>query len=138
MLVTQGTSQEQMSQSITQQVDDLKPEDIDGPATPSIYEVEENLKVLANSPRLPSYTKTRNVRLQFQHAFELIGGIPRLAHWAHANPDKFYQLYSKLIPAQVTGLDGGAIKVELSWLNARDTSGKSPPQIIDVEPTNGL
>jgi hypothetical protein len=98
--------------------------------------VEEVLNVLATSPKLPAYTRSRNVREQFQFAFELIGGIPRLAHWAHANPDKFYQLYSKLIPAQVTGVDGGAIKVELSWLNTRDTSGRqSPSQVIDVIPT---
>lgn len=110
----------------------------EGPVTPSIEEVEANLAVLAASTKLPKYTKTRNVRLQFQHAFELIGGIPRLAMWAHQHPTQFYQLYSKLIPAQVTGADGGAIKVELSWLNARDTSGKAPPNVgavIDVEPT---
>ena len=59
------------------------------PVTPSIQEVEANLAVLAATPKLPAYTKTRNVREQFQHAFELIGGIPRLAHWAHTNPDKF-------------------------------------------------
>lgn len=116
------------------QVAALAPDaELDGPITPTMYEVEANLAELATASRLPAYTKTRNVRLQFQHAFELIGGIPRLAHWAHANPDKFFQLYSKLIPAQVTGLDGGAIKVELSWLNTRDTSGKSPGKIIDVE-----
>jgi len=123
--------------SPSSQVAALNTEVDEGPITPGIYEVEDNLAELAKAPRLPAYTKTRNVRLQFQHAFELIGGIPRLAHWAHANPDKFYQLYSKLIPAQVTGLDGGAIKVELSWLNTRDTSGKSPSQVIDVEPSNG-
>jgi len=109
----------------------------EGPITPSMHDVEDNLKALASAATLPAYVKTRNVRQQFQHAFEMIGGIPRLAHWAHTNPDKFYQLYSKLIPAQVTGLDGGAIRVELSWLNTRDTSGKSPSQIIDVEPSNG-
>ena len=118
------------------QVQALQPEVEDGPITPGIYEVEDNLAELAKAAKLPEYTRTRNVRLQFQHAFELIGGIPRLAHWAHQNPDKFYQLYSKLIPAQVTGLAGGAIKVELSWLNTRDTSGKSPGQVIDVEPSN--
>jgi len=106
-----------------------------GPITPTLNLVEENLNALATAPKLPSYTRTRNVREQFQHAFELIGGIPRLAHWAHQNPDKFFGLYSKLIPAQVTGADGGAIKIELSWLNARDTSGRSPPQTIDVEAT---
>jgi hypothetical protein len=111
---------------------DLIPDLTEGPITPSISGVEENLNQLAVTPQLPNYVKTRNVREQFQHAFELIGGIPRMALWAHHNPDKFYALYSKLIPAQVTGADGGAIKVELSWLNTRDTSGRSPPQIIDV------
>jgi len=107
----------------------------EGPVTPPMHLVEENLNALAIAPKLPTYVKTRNVREQFQYAFELIGGIPRLAHWAHANPDKFYSLYSKLIPTQVTGEGGGAIKVELSWLNSRDTSGRSPPTIIDIEPT---
>ena len=101
---------------------------------PSIVQVEEVLQDLAMLPKPPAWAKTRNVREQFQHAFELIGGIPRLAHWAHCNPDKFFSLYSKLIPAQVTGADGGAIKVELSWINGRDTSGRSPSQVIDVEP----
>jgi len=107
------------------------------PITPTLAEVEDNLNALATTSTLPSYTRTRNVRQQFQHAFELIGGIPRLAHWAHTNPDKFYALYSKLIPARVEGGDGGAIKVQLSWINTRDTSGRSPPAIIDVEPSNG-
>jgi len=112
------------------------PDPEDGPVTPPLNLVEENLNALATTPRLPSYTKSRNVREQFQFAFELIGGIPRLAHWAHANPDKFFSLYSKLIPAQVTGADGGAIKVELSWLNSRDTTGRqSSGQIIDVNPS---
>lgn len=106
----------------------------DAPITPSIAEVEANLETLATASQLPSYTKTRNVRLQFQHAFELIGGIPRLAHWAHQHPTQFFQLYSKLIPAQVTGADGGALKIELSWLNTRDTSGRSAPAVIDVTP----
>jgi len=121
----------EMSQASTQ-VAALQPEIDDGPITPTIDEVEANLAQLASAARLPTYTRTKNVRLQFQHAFELIGGIPRLAHWAHQNPDKFFSLYSKLIPAQVTGADGGAIKVELSWLNTRDTSGRSSSQIIDV------
>lgn len=106
----------------------------EGPITPSIQEVEENLASLAVSANLPAYTKTRNVRLQFQHAFELIGGIPRLAHWAHQHPTQFYQLYSKLIPAQVTGRDGGPIQIELSWLNERDTTGRSANAVIDVVP----
>ena len=109
----------------------------DGPVTPPLNLVEENLNELATTPKLPAYVKSRNVRQQFQYAFELIGGIPRLAHWAHSNPDKFYSLYSKLIPTQVTGEGGGPLRVELSWINGRDTSGRLPPstaQVIDITP----
>jgi hypothetical protein len=102
--------------------------------SPSINEVETVLSDLASAPKPPAILRTRNVKEQFQHAFELIGGIPRLAHWAHANPDKFYSLYSKLIPTAVTGGDGGPLRIELSWVNGRDTSGRSPSQIIDVTP----
>lgn len=117
----------------------LKPEEdeIEPPNTPSIEEVEANLAILASTPKLPAYTRSRNVREQFQFAFELIGGIPRLAHWAHKNPDKFYMLYSKLIPAQITGENGGPVRIELSWVNGRDTSGRSAPAIIDIVPTKG-
>jgi len=31
-------------------------------------------------------------------AFELIGGVPRLAMWAHVNPTEFYKLWGKTIP----------------------------------------
>jgi hypothetical protein len=104
---------------------------------PGIYAVEETLSTLAQVPRLPTWARSRNVREQFQYAFELIGGIPRLAHWAHANPTDFFKLYARMIPTQVSGEGGGPIKVELSWLNARDTSGKnaSPGQVIDVTPS---
>lgn len=107
---------------------------IEPPVTPSVSEVESNLAVLAATPNLPSYARTRNVREQFQFAFELIGGIPRLAMWADKNPDKFYSLYSKLIPAEITGEGGGPLRIQLSWINGRDTSGRSPPAIIDLEP----
>jgi len=107
---------------------------VDETAPPPLHAVEECLNLIAAAPKVPAYLRSRNVREQFVNAFELIGGIPRLAHWAHSNPDKFYNLYSKLIPAQVTGADGGAIRVELSWINGRDTSGRSPPATIDVTP----
>jgi hypothetical protein len=123
-----------LSQQSSQAAQLVHEADDDSPPVPNINLVEENLNALAGTIRLPAYAKSRNVREQFSHAFDLIGGIPRLAMWAHQNPDKFYQLYSKLIPAQVTGADGGPLRVELSWINARDTSGRVPT-IVDVTPT---
>jgi hypothetical protein len=35
----------------------------------------------------------------FHDAFDLIGGVPRLADWAHQNPTEFYKLYGKMLPA---------------------------------------
>lgn len=107
------------------------------PVVPNMDSVEESLAILASAPTLPAYTKTRNVREQFQHAFDMIGGVPRLAHWAHANPAKFYALYSKLIPVQLAGDPNQPIRLQLSWVNGRDTSGRQiqgSAQIIDVPP----
>ena len=42
----------------------------------------------------------------FMNAFELIGGTPRLALWAHDNPKEFYKLYSRLLPSQASSALG--------------------------------
>lgn len=47
----------------------------------------------------------------FQHAFEIIGGTSRLALWANANPERFYPLYTKLLPATTLQLGAGATVV---------------------------
>ncbi len=57
-----------------------------------------------------------------QEAFELIGGIPRLALWADGNPTEFYRLYSKTIP-------------QASLL---DIQGKMQMQILPALPPSGL
>jgi hypothetical protein len=97
--------------------------------------VEELLNEIANAPTVPKILRTRNARDQIRHAFDLIGGVPRLAMWAHMNPGDFYRLWSRIIPTQVTGEGGGPLQVQVSWVNGRDTSGRvsSPPAtIIDV------
>ncbi|TXH55956.1 MAG: hypothetical protein E6Q97_07595 [Desulfurellales bacterium] len=50
-------------------------------------------------PKSNRYTRQQVVNA-FHDSFELIGGVPRLAAWAHLNPDKFFQLYAKLLPSQ--------------------------------------
>lgn len=35
----------------------------------------------------------------FHLAFQMIGGVPRLALWADANPTEFYKLYGRLLPS---------------------------------------
>lgn len=45
----------------------------------------------------------------FAHAFTMIGGTQRLALWASANPDKFYALYSKLLPSTSIQIGHGGV-----------------------------
>lgn len=49
---------------------------------------------------LPREVKREKVVHAFQEAFELIGGVPRLAHWADQSPSAFYKLYARLLPTQ--------------------------------------
>lgn len=35
----------------------------------------------------------------FSTAFEMIGGVSRLALWADQNPTEFYKLYAKMLPS---------------------------------------
>lgn len=64
-------------------------------------------------PRTSAFSR-QDVIDAFQDSFELIGGVPRLAIWAHDNPDKFYQLYAKLLPssAQKKVTHDGRVVVE--------------------------
>lgn len=50
----------------------------------------------------------------FNNAFQMIGGVPRLALWANENPDKFYPLYTKLMPSTAVNIsaEGNTIIIE--------------------------
>lgn len=47
---------------------------------------------------VPRELKRQRVVNAFQDAFDLIGGVPRLAHWADQSPSAFYKLYARLLP----------------------------------------
>lgn len=72
----------------------------------------------------------------FQSAFDLIGGVPRLALWADKNPSAFFALYSKLIPSSIQAQVHATIKVEAPWMNPNRLS-YADQSTIDVTPSNG-
>lgn len=82
--------------------------------------MDEVLAAMSDSPnpRIPSVSRKSNgfsradIVAAFHSSFEIIGGVNRLALWAHANPDKFYPLYAKLLPSttQLIG-DAGALEI---------------------------
>ena len=58
-----------------------------------------------NIPRNKEFNR-KSVVTAFQSAFELIGGVPRLALWAHDHETDFYKLYSRLLPSQASSALG--------------------------------
>lgn len=59
-------------------------------------------------PHLPSGRLTNrslrraDVVTAFSAAFQMIGGVPRMALWADQNPGEFYKLYARLLPSQAS------------------------------------
>lgn len=83
----------------------------DGLTEPDTH-MEQTFKAMSERAALV-VPKTKEFKRQevidaFRHSFELIGGIPRLAAWAHHHPTEFYKLYGKLLPTQSQHDVGGA------------------------------
>jgi hypothetical protein len=79
---------------------------------------------------LPPVLRTSKAARAFEQAFELIGGVPRLALWADRNPSKFYAMFSKMIPSTVQGNIQKDIKVTIAWASAQRLSYQHTP--VDV------
>jgi len=76
---------------------------------------------------LPPVLKDSKAAKAFQQAFDMIGGVPRLALWADQNPTKFYTLYSKLVPSTAEITEKRDINVTISWASADRLSYQNRP-----------
>jgi hypothetical protein len=84
---------------------------------------------------LPPILKDSKAAKAFQQAFEMIGGVPRLALWADQNPTKFYTLYSKLVPATAEIHEKRDINVTISWASAERLSYRADPNLtVEMDP----
>jgi hypothetical protein len=55
---------------------------------------------------------TISVKNALIEAFDLMGGVPALVKWARMNQTDFYKLWTRLLPIQVTGAEGGPLRIE--------------------------
>jgi hypothetical protein len=55
---------------------------------------------------------SKSVKEALAEAFEQMGGVPSLVKWGRLNQTDFYKLWTRLLPIQITGNDGGPIVVE--------------------------
>ena len=85
--------------------------------------------------RTPKELKSQKAADAFQAAFDLIGGIPRLALWADKNPTAFFSLYSKLIPSSIQAKVDATIKIDAPWMNPNRLAYQNQ-QIVDVTPSS--
>lgn len=103
-------------------------------------------EVLDAAPELPRVRRDKHgfnrtdVINAFQDAFSIIGGTTRLALWANANPDKFYTLYAKLLPAQSYQFTESTTRLIAHALppSALDYhQGFAPPEVIPLAQEGG-
>lgn len=87
--------------------------------------------------KTPKALKAQKAADAFQSAFDLIGGIPRLALWADKNPTAFFSLYSKLIPATIQAKVDATIKIDAPWMNPNRLAYQQPlnMEVVDVTPS---
>lgn len=81
---------------------------------------------------LPPVLKDSKAAKAFQQAFDMIGGVPRLALWADQNPTKFYTLYSKLVPATAEVQTKADITVHIKYSNPNFNSPLMDPEVEDA------
>lgn len=84
--------------------------------------------------KTPAELKSKKAADAFQSAFDLIGGIPRLALWADKNPTAFFSLYSKLIPSSIQAEVNATIKIDAPWMNPNRLGYQNPQDVVDVTP----
>ena len=54
---------------------------------------------------------TAQVKEAMLKAYQAIGGDQSFAMWARENATEFYKLWSKMLPQEISGPDGGPIEV---------------------------
>jgi hypothetical protein len=90
------------------------------PATTELFLDMEPLSRIASGktvriPKNPQFNR-KDVVNAFQSAFELVGGVPRLALWANENYSDFAKLYARLLPSQSSSALGEAntLRIEMA------------------------
>lgn len=97
-------------------VDEVTPEpELEERELPPLVWDSPELSQRYNELKLPRRKVDREkVAAQFADVFELIGGVPRMALWAHNNPDEYYKLYARLLPQQMQSKMEGKLELVCS------------------------
>ena len=86
----------------------------------AMHDIAEAPGTVLRIPRNKDFSRKQVVQA-FQDAFDLIGGVPRLAVWAHTNPTDFYKLYSKMLPSQASSALGESNEMVIKHVLPKST-----------------
>lgn len=113
------------------------PDNTDGVFMPATEEeLKASLEYAVKHKTLPQYLRSKDARKAFQSAFELIGGIPRLAMWADKNPTQFYQIYARFLEQPNGGNMQPQLHLHLSWMAGRRLIPEAEITDVQSEPTS--
>lgn len=105
------------------------------------FEIIESQNSIPRTKRKREGFNRMDVVNAFQNAFQMMGGVPRLALWANANPDKFYPLYARLMPSTSINItsEGNKLVIEHAVPSSPldDFTDLMPKDIEDVEVKRG-
>jgi hypothetical protein len=76
---------------------------------PVFHDLQKAYAAVKSAKRKP--LKREKIAQAYDDAFELIGGVPRLALFAHEDPKEFYKLHARLIPAESKQQFDGEIRI---------------------------
>lgn len=96
------------------------------------------MEELKNLQKLPSVSRKadgfsrQDVVNAFASAFQMIGGVSRLALWANKNESDFYKLYGRLLPSATVNI---GIQAAPRIIHALRPSALDihPGQLVDLE-----
>jgi len=89
--------------------------------TPDLQQTLQVLSTPSTRLRVPRSAdlSRKEVIHAFTDAFELIGGVPRLALWGHDNPTEFFKLYARLLPSQASSALGETTEMTIKHVLPR-------------------
>ena len=103
-------------------------------------DISAPLEQVANSPlaklnRASTGFGRAEIVNAFNHAFQMIGGVSRLAIWADRNPGEFFKLYGKLLPSSSQVDLTGEQTITIQHVLPRPIDYSA--QVIDMEEADG-
>ena len=79
----------------------------------------------AQRPKTRKPLRREKIAAHYQDAFDLIGGVPRLALFAHEDPEAFYKQYARLILAEAKNTFDGEIRI-IGFVQPTSLDGQDP------------